>query len=100
MGPDGYVCRGRFNHGGNGIYQWVVQPESSNRHLFVYAATEPETGVAATTATCDFVVRLLATSNEDGAYIQGTHGVLVHISGPGLSRFFQESQDNLRKVTP
>jgi hypothetical protein len=70
-----------------------------NHHLFVFAATELETAVA-TTATCDFVVRLLATITEDGAFIGGRGRFLsAPISGPGLFHFFQESQDNLGKVT-
>jgi hypothetical protein len=66
----------------------VVRLGSSHRQgprLYVCAAREPETA-AATSVTCDFVVRFSAT-------------ISLPISGPGLSRFFQESQDNLRKVT-
>jgi hypothetical protein len=74
---------------------------SSNHHgprLYVYAADEPETA-AATTVTCDFCVRLLATSKENGASIRGSSNISVPISGPSLSRFFQESQGNLQEFT-
>jgi hypothetical protein len=94
MGPGLlYVCT--TGHPG---YRFVAKLGSMNHHLFVFAATELETAAATTAAavTCDFLVHLLATSKEDRAYI---HGTSVPISDPGLSRFFQESQDNLRKVT-
>jgi hypothetical protein len=79
-------------------YRFVVQLGSTNHRLTVSvsAATEPETA-AATTATCDFAVRLLATSTEDRAYINGCSGSSVPVSGPSLSRLFQESQDTLRQ---
>jgi hypothetical protein len=86
MGPGLYVCT--TGHPG---YRFVAKLGSTNHHLFVFAATELETAVA-TTATCDFVVRLLATITEDGAFIGGR-------GRPGLFHFFQESQDNLGKVT-
>jgi hypothetical protein len=98
LGPGVYVCSsGNFTYRG---YRYVIELGSTNHPLFVYAAKEPEPETAAaTTATCDFVVRLLATSTENGAYISGFIDGSVPISGPYLSRFFQESQDNLRQFT-
>jgi hypothetical protein len=99
MGLGVYVSHGHCNyHPG---YRFLVELRSKNSRLHVYAATNPEPETAAvTTATCDFVVRLLATSQEDDAFIEGRVPFnSVPISGPSLSRFFQESHANLRKVT-
>jgi hypothetical protein len=53
---------------------------------------------AAATATCDFVVRLLATSEVRNVYIQGRHrAVPTPVSGAGLSLFFQTSPSCLRE---
>jgi hypothetical protein len=97
MGPGVFVCSFSIPNSG---YLLVVELRSSNHRLFVYryAATELETA-AATTVTCPFLIRLLATSKEDSAHIQGYPNAPVPISGPRLSHFFQESQDTLRKVT-
>jgi hypothetical protein len=52
------------------------------------------------TATCDFLVRLLATTEEHAVYINGLYdAVPPHISGEALSIFFQESRSCLRQVT-
>jgi hypothetical protein len=102
MGPSVYVYIGDSSY--PIIYPWVVFLGSSNHRcpsLCVYAASGPETA-AATTATCDFAVRLFATSKENDTSIHGRYGssfVPISISGPALSHFFQESQDNLRKFT-
>jgi hypothetical protein len=60
-------------------------------------------GVAAgaATATCDFLLRLLATCEKDGVFISGKkdNEVPPALSGAGLSRFFQESRPCLRNVT-
>jgi hypothetical protein len=81
---------------------WRIAELGSSNHqgrplhrLHVYAAWEPETEWAA--ATCDFAVRLLATTKEPAADIDGVRQSLS--AGPYLSRFFQESQDNLQQFT-
>jgi hypothetical protein len=65
MGLGVYVYRGNgnFHH----RYRLLVELRSTSHRLGVYAATEPEPETAAvTTATCDFAVRLLATSQSRG----------------------------------
>jgi hypothetical protein len=97
MGPGVYVCDA-YNRG-IGIYENVL--ELSNHRcpsLCVYAASGPEIA-AATTATCDFLVRLLATNNVNEAHICGYYGSSLPMSGPVLSHFCQESQDSLREFT-
>jgi hypothetical protein len=99
IGPGLYVCTSdNFSHPGYGLVVMLGSLNRQSRNLYVYAATEPETA-AATTVTCDFCVHLLATSRENGASIRGFSAVPPPVSGPSLSRFFQESQGNLREFT-
>jgi hypothetical protein len=105
MGPGVYVCA-RYMYYPCG-YRRVFELGSMNPRdprLCVYAATEPEPTPTTTTtttmmATCDFLVHLLATIRDDAACIEGSLNYTVPVSGPGLSHFFQESQDNLRNFT-
>jgi hypothetical protein len=54
---------------------------------------------AAATATCEFLLRLLATSELPSVHIHGCHStVSPPISGAALSLFFQESRICLGKV--
>jgi hypothetical protein len=58
------------------------------------------TPAAVATATCDFLVRLLATCEQHNLLIDGSYsGVPPPISGAALSLFFQESRSRLRQVT-
>jgi hypothetical protein len=56
---------------------------------------------ATATATCDFLVRLLATCESHGVNIYGRNNRMAPspLTGAALSLFFQESQICLRKVT-
>jgi hypothetical protein len=57
------------------------------------------TAAAASTATCDFALGLLATSDKRDVYISGIHRELSRpLSGETLSLFFQQSRSCLRKV--
>jgi hypothetical protein len=57
------------------------------------------TATAVVMTTCDFLVRLLATSEEHGVYIRGSsYEVSTPLSGAALSISFQESRDSLREV--
>jgi hypothetical protein len=50
--------------------------------------------------TCDFLLRLLAARDKRDVYINGdSNEVAPLLFGAGLSLFFQESRDSLRKVT-
>jgi hypothetical protein len=97
MEPGVYVCASHiFNPPG---YRLFVEFElTNNDRLCVCAAREPETA-AATTATCDFLVCLLTSIKRDRTYIAGYAENPIPVSGPGLSRFFQESHTKLREVT-
>jgi hypothetical protein len=64
-------------------------------NIYVVRGTAP----AAATATCDFLLRLLATCDKRDLSIKG-HNLVVPtpLSGAALSIFFRESRDGLRKV--
>jgi hypothetical protein len=64
--------------------------------LRVYATLA--TAAAVATETCDFLVRLLATCEYHELRIEGSGNSVPPISSAGLSLFFQESRDDLRKV--
>jgi hypothetical protein len=106
MGPNVYVRNSysgdpRYVHNSYSGHPLIAVLGSSNRQvsgLYVYAATGPGTA-AATRATYDFLVRLLATIKDIVASIDSWNDSSLHVSGPALSRFFQESQDNLREFT-
>jgi hypothetical protein len=66
-------------------------------NMFVYVRSGA--AAAEAVATCNFLVRLLASSELSSVLIQGRHNeVPLPLSGAGLSIFFQESRDSLRKV--
>jgi hypothetical protein len=56
----------------------------------------PGTAAASATATCDFLLRLLAASEKRDIFIRGES---PPISGAGISIFFQESRSCLGQVT-
>jgi hypothetical protein len=59
----------------------------------------PDTAAAVATATCDFLVRLLATCEQRDLRIEGGgNSAPAPLSGACISLFFQESRDELRKV--
>jgi hypothetical protein len=96
MGPGVYVCTGYISHP---VCRLVVQLGSTDHALFVFAAREPEPETAAATmATFDFLIRLLATSKEDCAYIHGSINASVPISGPGLSHLFPREPRQSSKI--
>jgi hypothetical protein len=68
--------------------------------IYVHVRVLPGTAAAAAVATCDFLVRLLATSELRDVYIQGSHNeVPPPVSGEAISLFFQASLASLQKVT-
>jgi hypothetical protein len=72
-----------------------------NRNLYLHVAESSDEAEA--TAICDFLMRLVgAASDLSEVDISGEcppRGVATPLSGAGLSLFFQEHQNSLRKVT-
>jgi hypothetical protein len=88
MGAGIHVCNGHIVCRPD-INQVIVVLGSSNHqgpHLYVYAARET---AAATRVTCNFAVHLLATSKDNGTFIEGYYlNDTLPIPGPTLSCFF------------
>jgi hypothetical protein len=95
MTPDVYLCN-TYLPGTSDSLVLRLGVNVGNISLRVY--TTLATADAAATATCDFLVRLLATCEQHDLCILGSR-IAVPLSGAGLSLFFQESRDDLRKVT-
>jgi hypothetical protein len=77
----------------------VLELSSDDPYTRMFVRTVQGTADAVATATCDFLLRLLGTSEQHGVFIGG-RGIshLSPLSGAGLSLFFQESRSCLRKV--
>jgi hypothetical protein len=95
MTPDVYVCN-----------TWIFvedHPEvltlgANNGTTTLFVHVTPDTAAAVATATCDFLVRLLATCEERDLFIEGIDEETPPLSGAALSLFFQECRDSLQKV--
>jgi hypothetical protein len=94
MTPAVYLCNINLN-----TDQVVLSLGASGGTTFLGVFVTPDTAAAVATATCDFLVRLLATCEEHELYIRGG-GIAAPapLSGASLSLFFQESRDDLQKV--
>jgi hypothetical protein len=96
--PDVYICANGFDSSG---YPWVLGLGGDvygRTNMFVRVRSG--TPATAATATCDFMVRLLATCEHHNVMINGcSGGASTPLSGAALSLFFQESRSCLRRVT-
>jgi hypothetical protein len=103
MTPDVYVCNSMHlpGAGDRSVLDIAANGRTASMmftRLRVY--TTPGTAAAVATATCDFAVRLLATSEQRDLYITGGRDtVSTPLSGAALSLFFQECRDSLQKFT-
>jgi hypothetical protein len=91
MARDVYVC------------SFCIHPYGSNHVLTLgddlgglVVDARPGTATETVMATCNFLVRLLATSEKRNVYVQGRHELLP-VSGSTLSHLF-ESRENLIRV--
>jgi hypothetical protein len=97
MAPNVYVLssQGIFVGRSGGSFRLMVFGFYST---FMFVNVMSGTAASAATATCDFLVRLLASS-ERHAWIGGNNTAAPPpLSGAALSLFFQESRDSLREV--
>jgi hypothetical protein len=93
MAPNVYVCCRSF-YGSESVFSLGCLG-----HTYLCVCVTPDAAAAAATATCNFLVRLLATCEHHDVYIGGcSSGASTPLSGAALSLFFQESRDSLRKV--
>jgi hypothetical protein len=96
MTPDVYVCNAYLHNRGDPLVLFLGA-NAGTTSMCVHVT--PDTADAAATATCDFLVRLLATCEQDDLLIHGGDlGVSAPPSGAAITLFFQESRSCLRKV--
>jgi hypothetical protein len=96
MAPDVYVCM----YGYNLVDTPRVLTLGGDPYTSVCVFVMPNTDAAATTATCDFLLRFLTTSEHVDVCFEGSHPSLTSpISGAALSLFFQESRSYLRTIS-
>jgi hypothetical protein len=96
-----YVCSQDMT-GTDDPYVLMLGGDDGTKRLRVHVVqgTPPAVAAAAATATCDFLLRLLATCDKRDLSLQGRDDTApTPISGAALSLFFQESREDLRKVS-
>jgi hypothetical protein len=95
MTPDVCICFGYMSGIGESVFSL-----GGDGHIKLCVHVTRGTTATGATATCDFLVRLLATCQEHGVSINGRFGeVSTTLSSAGLSLFFQGSHSCLRQVT-
>jgi hypothetical protein len=101
MTPDAYVvCARTASNTDDPEVLWLRADANGSPSFPVRVHVRAGTAVAAATATCDFLLRILATCEKDGVFISNdSRAVILPLSGAGLTRFFQESRSCLRRVT-
>jgi hypothetical protein len=82
-----------------GLYPVAVEVGAMDDSAGMRVRVKPGTAPQTATATCNFLVRLLATSDQCDVYLQGSSRALSPICGPALSHFFEHGGENLRAVT-
>jgi hypothetical protein len=96
MTPDVYVCEVNLPVTSD---RWVLALGATSGHISLRVHVRSGTADAAATATCDFLLRFFATCEQGDLGLIGSSNSVPYVSGEGLSLFFQESRDDLRKVT-
>jgi hypothetical protein len=98
MTPDVYVCTNMYLlNRGDPLVLVLGCDALGGTELLVYVT--PGTATAVATATCDFLLRVFATCEQRDLHIEGSeYEGPAPLSGAGISLFFQESRDDLRKV--
>jgi hypothetical protein len=97
MAPGTYISSASI---GTGLYPVAVEVGAKDDSAAgMRVRVRPGTATHTASATCNFLVRLLATSEHCDVYMQGSSRALSPICGPSLSQFFEQGGQNLRAVT-
>jgi hypothetical protein len=98
MTPDAYIISSEHRFGG--LYPVAVEVGAKDNSAGMCVRVRPGTATTqAASATCNFLIRLLAISEKRAVYMKGSSRPLLPIPGPALSHLFEHSQENLREVT-
>jgi hypothetical protein len=83
----------------NGLYPVAVEVGAQDDSAGMRVRVKPGTATRTSAATCNFLIRLLAISEQRDVYLQGSSRALSPIDGPALSHFFEHGRENLHAVT-
>jgi hypothetical protein len=101
MTPNVYVTTMFHMYGTGDSMVLALGANADDITLPVYVT--PDTPAAVATATCDFLLRIFATSEPHDLHISGSEDEVPQapppLSGAAITLFFQESRDSLQKVT-
>jgi hypothetical protein len=98
MTSGAYVISSTHHFGG--LYPIAVEVGAKDDSAGMCVRVRPGTATTQTaSATCNFLIHLLASSDKRAVYMKGSSRPLPPISGPALSRLFKCSRGNLREVT-
>jgi hypothetical protein len=98
MTPGAYIISSEHRFGG--LYPVAVEVGAKDDSAGMCVRVRPGTTTAqAASATCNFLIRLLAISEKRAVYMKGSSRPLLPISGPALSHLFEHRPENLREVT-
>jgi hypothetical protein len=98
MTPGAYIISSTHHFGG--LYPIVVEVGAKDDSAGMCVRVRPGAATTQTaSATCNFLIRMLASSEKRAVYMKGSSRPLLPISGPTLSQLFEHSRGTLREVT-
>jgi hypothetical protein len=94
------ACIVSSSYRATGLYPVVVEVGANDHDSAgIRVRVKPGTSIRTSAATCNFLIRLLAISEQRAVNLQGFGRALSPIDGPALSHFFEHGRENLRAVT-
>jgi hypothetical protein len=102
MTPDVYIFSQYTMPGGIVVLHFLDLEGADSRYPTLCVRVAPDTLGSVATATCDFLLHLMATTELGDVCIRGcgrNRGVPPPLSGAGLSLFFHQSRDDLQEVS-
>jgi hypothetical protein len=96
MAPGTYISSA---YRANGLYPVAVEVGAQDDSAGIRVRVKPGTATRTSAAICNFLIRLLAISEQRDVYLQGSSRALSPIDGPALSHFFEHGRENLHAVT-
>jgi hypothetical protein len=98
MTPGAYIISSEHHFGG--LYPIAVEVGAKDETSGMCVRVRSGTASTQTaSATCNFLICLLASSEKRAIYMKGSSRPLLPISGPVLSQLFDHSRGSLREVT-
>jgi hypothetical protein len=96
MAPGTYISSA---YRANGLYPVAVEVGAQDDSAGMRVRVKPGTATRTSAATCNFLIRLLAISEQRDVYLQGSSRTQSPLDGASLSHFFEHGREHLRAVT-